>query len=248
MPKYIDLTGQKFGRWKVIEKVPNLKSRDSKWLCQCDCGQTKEVLGKNLRNGRSSSCGCYKNEISRQEMIKRNKKGALDLRNDKYGLLTPIEPTEKRSSQGSVIWKCLCDCGNYTEVSVDNLRGEHPVRSCGCISYSIGEKNIENILINYNINYQKEYKIKELGQYRYDFAIFEENKLIKLIEFDGRQHYEKTGTLWDYDFEERQKRDQIKNEYALSHNIPLVRIPYWERDNITLEMIMGDKYLVKPNG
>lgn len=37
----------------------------------------------------------------------------------------------------------------------------------------------------------------------------------------------------------------IKNEYALSHNIPLVRIPYWKRNSITLETIMGDQYLIK---
>ena len=43
----------------------------------------------------------------------------------------------------------------------------------------------------------------------------------------------------------RQGRDKLKNAYALSHNIPLVRIPYQERDNITLEMIMGDQYLVR---
>lgn len=36
------------------------------------------------------------------------------------------------------------------------------------------------------------------------------------------------------------ERDKVKNEYALSHGIPLVRIPYWERDNITLEMLFGD--------
>ena len=41
--------------------------------------------------------------------------------------------------------------------------------------------------------------------------------------------------------------DTIKNNYAFNHNIPLVRIPYTERDNITLEMIMGDKYLIKPS-
>ena len=29
------------------------------------------------------------------------------------------------------------------------------------------------------------------------------------------------------------------------NNIQLVRIPYWERDNITLEMILGNKYLIK---
>ena len=45
--------------------------------------------------------------------------------------------------------------------------------------------------------------------------------------------------------ETTQKRDKVKNDYALTHNIPLVRIPYWERDNITLDMIMGDQYLIK---
>lgn len=38
----------------------------------------------------------------------------------------------------------------------------------------------------------------------------------------------------------QQERDHRKNQWCLSHNIPLVRIPYWERDNITLEMLMGD--------
>jgi len=40
--------------------------------------------------------------------------------------------------------------------------------------------------------------------------------------------------------ERRQERDQKKNDWAATNNIPLVRIPYWERDNITLEMIMGN--------
>lgn len=37
----------------------------------------------------------------------------------------------------------------------------------------------------------------------------------------------------------------MKNDYAFINNIQLVRIPYWERDNITLEMILGDKYLIR---
>ena len=35
-----------------------------------------------------------------------------------------------------------------------------------------------------------------------------------------------------------------KNQYAFDHNIPLVRIPYKERDNITLDLLLGDKYLL----
>ena len=42
-----------------------------------------------------------------------------------------------------------------------------------------------------------------------------------------------------------QNRDKRKNQWAKEHNIPLVRIPYWERDKITLEMIMSDQYLIK---
>ena len=80
---------------------------------------------------------------------------------------------------------------------------------------------------------------------RYDFVILKNNTPIRLIEFDGEQHYKNIAN-WD-SLELQQKRDQIKNEYALSHNIPLVRIPYWERDNITLDMLMGEQYeVLKP--
>jgi hypothetical protein len=121
------------------------------------------------------------------------------------------------------------------------------VQSCGCINFSIGEANIKTILDNNNIPYISEYQIKELGNKRFDFAILDANQqVIRFIEFDGRQHYVAYPEKWEKacSLEERQQRDKLKNEYALSHNIPLVRIPYWERDNITLEMIMGDQYLI----
>ena len=82
----------------------------------------------------------------------------------------------------------------------------------------------------------------DLPKSRYDFAIILDNEVIRLVEFDGEQHTKPIEFFGD--FETIQKRDQIKNEYALSHNIPLVRIPHWERDNITLNMIMGEQYEV----
>lgn len=243
----IDITGQKFGRWTVIKRVPNLKSRDAKFLCKCDCGTEREVLGKNLRNGRSKSCGCYKNEVDTKRMIQMNKERALDLTGEKYGLLTPLEPTDKRLSS-SIVWKCQCDCGNITYVSVDNLRGQNPVRSCGCIGSSVGEKIIENILKENNISYIKEYSFDDLRfertnrKARFDFYLPKYNRL---VEFDGEFHFIDKGNWSKNDsLESRQERDRIKNEYALSHNIPLVRIPYTERDRITLDMILGDQFLI----
>ena len=40
------------------------------------------------------------------------------------------------------------------------------------------------------------------------------------------------------------KNDLNKNKLAKEKNIPLIRIPYWERDNINLSLIIGDKYLI----
>lgn len=240
--KWIDLTGQKFGRWTALERIVKPGKRENYWLCQCECGTIKEVMGRNLRNGRSKSCGCYKKEVDGERMTQLNKARALDLRGEKYGLLTPIRPTERRLS-GSIVWECLCDCGNITYVSVDSLRGQHPVRSCGCAKRSFGEQNIIKILQENNIPYIEEYALPNKMS-RFDFAIIDNNKnIIRFIEFDGLQHYQNVAN-WD-SVEIQQVRDQHKNQYALSHNIPLVRIPYWERDSITLEMIMGDQYLVK---
>ena len=75
---------------------------------------------------------------------------------------------------------------------------------------------------------------------RYDFAIYNESnptEIVRLIEFDGEQHFQKKEKhSWDINgkYEQRIFNDEKKNNYALTHNINLIRIPYWERDNITL--------------
>lgn len=64
MPKFIDLTGQKFGRLTVIERVEKperLKSRGTYYLCKCECGKTTIVQRSNLGKG-CISCGCIKKE------------------------------------------------------------------------------------------------------------------------------------------------------------------------------------------
>ena len=58
MGKFIDLTGQKFGRLTVIKRGKNTKYNKATFLCKCDCGNTKVVIGSSLTNGRTTSCGC----------------------------------------------------------------------------------------------------------------------------------------------------------------------------------------------
>ena len=54
-----DLTGQTFGWWKVLGQDTSRKdNRRTFFTCQCRCGKIRSVLGQNLMNGTSISCGC----------------------------------------------------------------------------------------------------------------------------------------------------------------------------------------------
>lgn len=63
--KYIDLTGQKFGRLLVLERGENSKEGKAQWKCKCDCGNEHTASSQNLKTGNTKSCGCYRKEILR---------------------------------------------------------------------------------------------------------------------------------------------------------------------------------------
>lgn len=109
-------------------------------------------------------------------------------------------------------------------------------------SESRGERLVKDYLENNNIKYEQEYILhgcKYKQPLRFDFAVFDGDSLISLIEFDGEQHYkpvrfrgiseEKAEEL----FKLVQLRDKIKTDYCKDNNIKLIRIPYWEANNIT---------------
>lgn len=62
---FIDLTGKRFGRLVVLEKVGR-NDRGVTWKCKCDCGNIKEVCGLDLRESSVQSCGCLKKEFSKK--------------------------------------------------------------------------------------------------------------------------------------------------------------------------------------
>jgi hypothetical protein len=54
-----DLTGRTFGKWVVLPRAGfELNHGHCEWLVQCECGRLRLVAGRDLLNGRSSSCGC----------------------------------------------------------------------------------------------------------------------------------------------------------------------------------------------
>ena len=111
---------------------------------------------------------------------------------------------------------------------------------------SQGQQEIRFLLESNNINFKQEITFQDLkliNKLRFDFGIYNDNnELIRLIEFDGEQHYKNQNFFQDLQY--IKNNDKIKNEYCKNNNISLVRIPYWEKDKITLEMLLGDKYLI----
>lgn len=74
MGKFIDLTGQRFGRLVVTKEQGRSKSGKVKWLCVCDCGKSTSVIGCDLRSGRTKSCGCLHKEVAKVNSTKHGKR------------------------------------------------------------------------------------------------------------------------------------------------------------------------------
>ena len=67
--------------------------------------------------------------------------------------------------------------------------------------------------------------------------VWNNNELIKLVGFDEKQHYKNQNFFQNLQY--IKNNDKIKNdEYYKNKNISLVKIPF------TLEMLLGDKYLI----
>lgn len=79
-----DLTGQRFGRWTVLNRAGSARSGfhvATLWACRCDCGKVKIVRGNNLRAGKSRSCGCLRDEaVSRATRERHRREAAEKLR------------------------------------------------------------------------------------------------------------------------------------------------------------------------
>lgn len=71
----------------------------------------------------------------------------IDITGKKFGRLLVLEETLDRKIGGSVIWKCLCDCGNVINVRSNSLRDKHTI-SCGCYSKELVKNRMKKLGID----------------------------------------------------------------------------------------------------
>lgn len=127
--------------------------------------------------------------------------------------------------------KMECPNGHQLEMTFKKFYNEG--HRCVLCSSSKGEREITRILNIYNLNFESQYKFDDCKFKQclpFDFYLPNYNCC---IEFDGEQHYEIFEYFGGFDkFVDTKIRDTIKNEYCKKNNIRLLRIPYWDYNNI----------------
>jgi hypothetical protein len=79
MPAFIDLTGKKFGRLRVLGQGPGRYGKPS-WICECTCGRMKDIPGSHLRQHQTVSCTCYQKLVVGLSNRRRGSRFSVGLR------------------------------------------------------------------------------------------------------------------------------------------------------------------------
>ena len=252
MAKYKDMVGYEFHTWKVLSRAEKTNTANSVfWLCECQiCHQQKIFNGSEIRRGNVGACkhkihtpivatpkrkeNYYKAEQSLSNKIK-------DETGNIYGRLKVL--SFSHTNNGFAFWNCRCNCGKEIIVRGNALR-TGAIKSCGCLT-SYKEEIIVQILQQYNIKFQQQYTFPDLKDkqlLRFDFAIFNQNnELIGLIEYQGRQHYELNNNFNHNGL--LQIHDKMKKEYCEEKKINLLELN--KNSNLENDLINWYNQLIK---
>lgn len=202
------------------------------------CGHEFETSFAMILSGktRCNSCNCGKKWDNTMVDIECKKMGIVRLSN--Y-----ISYHEKIKLKGI--------CGHEFETTWNKVLNRNQIECQECVRKRKESKaciNITNILEEDKIIYIKEYKIEECKNtlpLPFDFAIFKNDELQFLIEYDGEQHFKPASKFNEKKgFEYRQKNDAIKDKYCRDNNIKLYRIRYDENEEDKLKEILKKEKLI----
>lgn len=213
---------------EILSKYINAKT---KVLRKCKiCGHICYMLPADIMNGVCAGCASIK---MHDKFAKTQEEFSLGF-NEKYGSDYLIIGTYKNIDSYISIKHLLCN--NIFEFKPANMYN-HAIHICPyCYpKNSNGERAIENFFYNNEIPFDLHKTFKDLrgvnnGLLSYDFYLENYNLL---IEFQGIQHYKPVDKFGgEKQFKIQLEHDKRKREYACNHNIELLKIPYFDIDNI----------------
>lgn len=149
-----DLTGAKIGKLTVVKDSGRRGYKGQViWICKCDCGKEKEIIGSSLRKKNpTKSCGCIQKKRASEygESITKNIVGK------KFGRLVILEilPTVKTRR----LARCKCDCGKIFVTRTDKIKYGGTV-SCGCYNREMSSLRKGKLSYSYNPNISDEERV-----------------------------------------------------------------------------------------
>jgi len=205
----------------------------------CECGNDFQLTFDALKNG--SRKHCFTCQPKNNTRFQKGRKEINDWEKDFYEKLSNLhgedyEVLSEYECRKSKI-KLKHKCGYVWETTADHvLNHKNQCPSCFTIRDSKLVRRIRYFLIRNNLEFKEEVRFKDCKLKRtlpFDFAVFQNGKLVLLIEADGSQHFNKTNFhRTEDDFRLTQFKDAIKNNYCIRKNIPLLRIPYYDLESV----------------
>ena len=133
------------------------------------------------------------------------------------------------------------------------LNAANHLGGCGCPEHykSKGEVMVQKILDDIQVNYIPQKSLpdcRHINPLRFDFVLFDGEKVIGAIEYNGQQHYQPVNIFGgEESFEVTILRDSIKKAYCESRNIPLLVIPHWKKNLSEMVTEFCTKYCYEYN-
>lgn len=203
---------------------------------QCPKGHSFKMRFNDFKNGQRCR-ECYNKFVGDSKRHSYDYvKNYIEMRG--YELISK----EYKNSKTKLVLKC--PNGHIFEMTFEKFKSGN---NCSVCKESKGERKICKILDNWEVVYKRQYRFNDCRSVRplpFDFYLPDYNTC---IEFDGRQHFNQI-EFFDpnlEDFNKRKNNDYIKDIYCKNKNIKLIRIPYWEFDDI--ENILYEKLLKHVN-
>lgn len=218
--KYVEDNGYVF--------IKFIKFNYSKSIIEIWCGNSNHshkisTFNDFQQNGRCRECGNENKIIWTKEKI-------IDfVENNNYNFIEFI-------NYKGYLSRIKISCGKHGAYEVDFGNFKNGFRCPYCNMESIeskGEKEVEKILKKFKIKYNKQHTFEDCKYKKYlpfDFYLPDFNII---IEYDGEYHFEIIEHFGGFNkFIDTKIRDTIKNIYCKDNNIKLIRIPYWNFNDI----------------
>lgn len=199
-------------------------NNQEKLSIKCPKGHITDISFSSFKNGRRCKI-CANNQRLDYDYVKKYV--------NEYGYIL-LDNTYKNNNTKM---NMICPNNHHIQLSFKHFQRGVRCSKCSCSS---GESEIMKILDDNHIFYIHQHTFDDcVDKQVLPFDFFIPDKCI-CIEYDGIQHFKPIDQFGgETAFQDRIKKDTIKNNYCENNNIKLIRIPYW--DFFNLEEIITDQ-------